>query len=258
MIYFDNYSIGCWMYLALHGSYGISWIIKDMTFPDRAFQAKIKIGSAIILVFLLAAYLLAGYQIASRIADNEPSLQRIIVAFYIYSFGLFLMIGSDLQKYYIMKYRQKNSLIDNGFFKLTRNPNYLGEVMIYYSFAIIVQRWEYWFILWAIHSVVFLSRMLIKDKSLSKKENWDKYDSYMFFPKFSSCPLDNLIIYSVLFGTVFLVYVSGGFYGFFQEVQHIYNTSDFSQMKQNIYTSEIWTVKEGALGVIQYFLNLFQ
>ena len=38
MLYFDNFSLGCWLYLALHGSYGIIWLIKDFTFPDASFQ----------------------------------------------------------------------------------------------------------------------------------------------------------------------------------------------------------------------------
>ena len=37
MIYFDNWTLGSWLYLALHGSYGMFWIFKDYTFPDASF-----------------------------------------------------------------------------------------------------------------------------------------------------------------------------------------------------------------------------
>jgi len=233
MIYFDNYSTGCWIYIALHGSYGMCWIIKDFTFPDKTFQSNVTISSAIILAALLGMYLLAGYQMTSRMANNEPSLERILISFVMYFVGLFLMIGSDIQKYFILKYRQANSLIDYGFFKITRNPNYLGETMIYYSFAIIVDRWEFWFVLWTIHLAVFVPRMLIKDKSLSKKDRWDEYDSYLFFPKFSSCCLDNFIIYSFVIVLGLLIYTSGGFTEFKDHVLTIWKTGDAEPFFKN-------------------------
>ena len=29
MVFFDNYSRGAWVYLGLHGSYGVLWVIRD-------------------------------------------------------------------------------------------------------------------------------------------------------------------------------------------------------------------------------------
>ena len=139
MIYYGNFSLGAWIYLVLHGSYGMLWVFKDLVFPDKTFQIKITFVSTIVLAIVLLLYFLPGYQMASGIADNNPSIERIIVAFTSYLFGLFLMIGSDLQKYYCLKYRP-GKLIDYGFFKITRNPNYFGEVLIYNSFAIIVNK----------------------------------------------------------------------------------------------------------------------
>ena len=34
MCYFDNFSKGAWVYLALHGNYGMMWWMKDTIFPD--------------------------------------------------------------------------------------------------------------------------------------------------------------------------------------------------------------------------------
>jgi hypothetical protein len=47
MVYYDNYSLAAFLYLALHGSYGILWLIKDFAFPDGAFLRKVKILPAI-------------------------------------------------------------------------------------------------------------------------------------------------------------------------------------------------------------------
>lgn len=117
------------------------------------------------------------------------------------------MIMSDLQKYYVIKYRK--GLITDGFFKMTRNPNYLGEVMIYNSFAIIVNRSEFWVILAFAYVIIFGLRMLIKDYSLSKKEGWDTYDSYFFLPKFSTSDLDNYVIYFTFAAFFLAIYSSG-------------------------------------------------
>lgn len=41
----------------------------------------------------------------------------------------------DAQKYYTLQY--KKGLIMDGMYKYIRSPNYLGEVMIYSSYAIL-------------------------------------------------------------------------------------------------------------------------
>ena len=44
MWYYDNFSVTAWVYLAMQGSYGIIWFIKDMAFPDPAWQKKITLA----------------------------------------------------------------------------------------------------------------------------------------------------------------------------------------------------------------------
>ena len=48
MYYFNNYCSALWVYLFLHGSYGIFWVIKDIFFPDSSFLPKVTIGSVMI------------------------------------------------------------------------------------------------------------------------------------------------------------------------------------------------------------------
>ncbi|MEM8778910.1 MAG: steroid 5-alpha reductase, partial [Cyanobacteria bacterium P01_G01_bin.49] len=36
MIAYDNFSLAAWVYLALHGSYGIMWLLKDQLYPDKS------------------------------------------------------------------------------------------------------------------------------------------------------------------------------------------------------------------------------
>jgi steroid 5-alpha reductase family enzyme len=66
-------------------------------------------------------------------------------------------------------------LIDYGYNACTRNSNYVGEVMLYASFNVIAQVQEIWYLYIFVWSVVFSSRMLAKEYSLSKKEGWEAY-----------------------------------------------------------------------------------
>lgn len=62
MVYFDNFSLGAWIYLALHGNYGLIWYIKDRTFPDAGFCRKATFISAILVPQLvLTPYYFIGY-----------------------------------------------------------------------------------------------------------------------------------------------------------------------------------------------------
>jgi protein-S-isoprenylcysteine O-methyltransferase Ste14 len=84
------------------------------------------------------------------------------------------MIGSDAQKTFTLQY--KKGLIDSGYFERTRNPNYLGEVMIYGSFALASGFLWSWVIMLFFWLVLFLGNMLNKDyNSLMKKAGWPKY-----------------------------------------------------------------------------------
>jgi len=83
------------------------------------------------------AYLLASGQC------EEPSLARIALCTILYILGVVLMLASDAQKYFTLKYINyhrdpkapaKPFLINDGFCRYTRNPNYLGEMMLYFGF----------------------------------------------------------------------------------------------------------------------------
>jgi steroid 5-alpha reductase family enzyme len=48
-------------------------------------------------------------------------------------------------------------------FKYTRNPNYLGEMMIYGSFALLANHWFCYFIILTMWGVFFNLNMILKD-----------------------------------------------------------------------------------------------
>src|SRR5689334_18901290 len=46
MAYYGNTSTAAWVYLALHGSYGLVWILKDVAFPDPNWQVRVTVPAA--------------------------------------------------------------------------------------------------------------------------------------------------------------------------------------------------------------------
>ena len=60
-------------------------------------------------------------------------IQSLGIVFYV--LGMFFHFVADAQKFFTLKYRKPRKLITEGLFRYTRNPNYLGEVMIYVGYA---------------------------------------------------------------------------------------------------------------------------
>ena len=57
MTYFENFSLACWVYTALHGTYGIFWRVKSIMTPDPWLEQPLTIVSCInSIIFVLAPY----------------------------------------------------------------------------------------------------------------------------------------------------------------------------------------------------------
>ena len=199
MLSFQNFSTGSYIYLSLHGSYGIIWVIKDMIFPDKSMHVKTCFLPACALISLLFFYWCIGFEMIYGLGIQEPSNLRIFLCFIIYSFGLVFMLCADLQKYLILRYRKV--LVDNYFLAWNRNTNFLGEIMIYFCFAFIVGRIECYLLLILVWSTFFVGRIYLKEKSLQKKEGYDSYakKSYLILFKFFDSHFLNIILYTFIF-----------------------------------------------------------
>ena len=129
------------------------------------------------------------------------------------------MLGTDGQKYFQL--RERRGLINDGYFKWTRNPNYVGEIMLYASFGILVNDCRFWFILSYMWGFVFMIRMTIKDNSLWKKEGSRQYfeQSWLILPKWYGNTLLSVVIYSIVAIKSFMVY-NYGIEGFVKMVLH--------------------------------------
>jgi protein-S-isoprenylcysteine O-methyltransferase Ste14 len=177
MYLFNNFSIEAWVYAGLHGSYGICWLIKDRYFPDKRWEVKITLGGAVMSFFLvLGLYWLFPLILISPWFHEEGfgrATWLLGLCILIHTLGMAIMMISDAQKYFTLKYRP--GLITEGLFRYTRNPNYLGEMLIYGAYALLAGHWLGWLVLAWVWSVYFSVNMVLKDRSLSRYEGWESY-----------------------------------------------------------------------------------
>lgn len=104
---------------------------------------------------------------------NNPTPLRVFTCVFSYAIGLLLMIGSDVQKNLTLKFQK--GLITTGYNQRTRNPNYLGEILIYSSFAAATGHIISYSIVLFAFVVLFQSNMMAKEISLAKKDGWNLY-----------------------------------------------------------------------------------
>jgi protein-S-isoprenylcysteine O-methyltransferase Ste14 len=187
MNYYQNFSVAACVYLALHGMYGFCWMLKHFAFPDRSWEKKVTIGGGLMaFVLVLGLYWVFPYLLISGILGPDQKLASLTVltaAISLHTLGVVIMMTADCQKYFTLKYHQ--GLIREGLFKYIRHPNYLGEIMLYASYAMIVQHWIPWAILAWVWIGVFLVNILQKEASMSRYQEWIEYkkQSGMLIPK---------------------------------------------------------------------------
>ncbi|MFZ5635770.1 MAG: methyltransferase family protein [Pseudomonadota bacterium] len=182
MWWYDCWTITAWVYLGLHGSYGLIWLLKDALFPDPGWEKKITFGGALnAWLFVLGPYWIAPWLIVSQRIERSPEL--LGAAILLYAVGVALMVGADAQKYFVL--RARPGLIVDGFFARTRNPNYLGEMMLYAGFALVAGHWLPWLVLVWVWAGVFLPNMLRKDVRMARHREWEGYRARtgLLFPR---------------------------------------------------------------------------
>lgn len=144
---------------------------------------------------LLSLYYIIGYLAISNpenyLDHNHTPYnpKRILFCILLYISGVALMLHADNYKFKKLSIHKKveesknqnridktnGLLITTNVFKYTRNPNYLGEAILYSSFAILSNSIISYAILLFVFSTVFLVNMLCKELSFQKKPNWNSY-----------------------------------------------------------------------------------
>jgi protein-S-isoprenylcysteine O-methyltransferase Ste14 len=177
MWYYGNGSTSAWVYLAMQGSYGLAWFIKDMAFPDAAWQARLTIGGGInAFLGVLGWYWVFGWLLISGASTSDyplPDGAWFALCVSLCLLGTVIMIAADAQKYFTL--RERRALITDGMHRYVRHPNYLGEMTIYTSFALMVWHWLPALVLAWVWLGVFAPNMILKEVSLSRYPEWAAY-----------------------------------------------------------------------------------
>ncbi|MEY3866706.1 MAG: hypothetical protein RLZZ338_597 [Cyanobacteriota bacterium] len=181
MFAYQNFTLGPWVYLALHGTYGFLWLLKDRLYPDKQWEEEISLGMGVFGFMVVNLYWIAPFLLIS--SGVVPPLPLVAVAIGLNIFGVFLHYVSDAQKYYTLKYH--SGLITEGLFARCRNTNYLGEILIYSAFALLTEHWLPWLILAGFIGLLFFPNMQKKEKSLSRYPEFAEYKSQsgLLFPR---------------------------------------------------------------------------
>ena len=188
MYYFNSWdNLIAWIYLSLHGTYGILWILKSQIFPDKQWENKTSIWYGLFIWFGLSLYWVSPYIIISGEYllpfNGTMNPAYICCCISLYILGVFLHFASDMQKYVNLKLNSGH-LIKDEMFKKLRNTNYLGELFIYLGFSLLAFDWAPIIALSIFVFAIWIPNMIRKDKSLSRYPEFDKYkkNSSKFIP----------------------------------------------------------------------------
>lgn len=169
MLAYRNFSTAAFVYLALHGTYGLLWLTKHFAFPDRRWERRVTIGGAVMTwLGVLGLYWVIAFLAVSDVLEPRPPAPPALLgaAIALHTFGAALMMAADAQKHLALRLRP--GLLEDGLFRRVRYPNYLGEMMLYAAYALLARHWLAWAILGWVWGLVFVPNMRAIDASLSR------------------------------------------------------------------------------------------
>lgn len=190
----DNWDCDSYWQLAYqHGFYGIAWIIKDVAFGDASWLEPCTTLSALSVFAVLmvnhgAGAIVGGYNLVNHGCVTVPRAQRV-TAMYMYLLGLLLMLCADVQKNVTIEGWRSNpsgrGLIKTGLYTYMRNPNFFGEILIYFSYALAIGfDYDYFYAPWIAALAVcslLIPRMVTKDRRMARYPDFEAWSSQAGF-----------------------------------------------------------------------------
>lgn len=155
------------IYLCLHISYCLWWLLEQWLFPQRRqmFGEQVGIiGFIFSLLFVGVLYALPGYL---AFTNSVPiSMITVGIALPLFIFGTLINTAADVQK---LTAKQFNAgLVRDNIWRLSRNINYFGDLLRYLSFSIVAgSSWAY--IVPSVITALYLQRINQKEQSMSSK-----------------------------------------------------------------------------------------
>jgi protein-S-isoprenylcysteine O-methyltransferase Ste14 len=156
------------IYLCLHISYCLWWLLEQWLFPQRRqqlFTEKIGILTFItVILFVGVFYSLPGYFAFTN--SNPVTYLTIAIALPLYIFGSLINTGADVQK--MVAKSMGSGLVKDGIWRSVRHVNYLGDLMRYTSFSVMAgSSWA--FLLPGVITLLYLQRISQKEQAMTAK-----------------------------------------------------------------------------------------
>jgi steroid 5-alpha reductase family enzyme len=171
-----------WLYLAMHGTYGVLWMTKSRFFGDKQWEKPVSLGFGLFTWTGMSMYWVSPWLIASRHTATPPAWWMGLCVF-VFTVGIFLHYVSDMQKFMWLKLRP-GALLTDGLWGRLRNPNYFGELLVYGGFSAVAYHWAPMLVMAMVIGGMWIPNMLRKDKSLSRYPEFAAYKarSSLFIP----------------------------------------------------------------------------
>ena len=171
-----------WVYLGVHGTYGLLWVMKSRLFGDKSWEVPCGPFRALLLTVGLAMYWLGPTLLL--FSDRAAPAPVLGLGVALFGLGTFLHFAADMQKTMALELRP-GQLFTGRLWARTRNPNYLGELLIYLSFCLLSCHWQpyAWFAL--VIAVIWVPNMRRKDASMARHPTFAawKARSGLLFPQ---------------------------------------------------------------------------
>ena len=156
------------IYLCLHVSYCLWWLLEQWLFPARRqqiFTEKVGLSTfAFVLLFVGVFYALPGYFAFTN--DRPVTYLTIAIALPMYIFGSLINTGADVQK--MAAKNMGAGLVKDGIWRSIRHINYLGDLLRYASFSVIAgSLWA--FLLPGVIALLYLQRINEKEEAMAAK-----------------------------------------------------------------------------------------
>lgn len=171
-IYDAWHNTAAWLYLALHGGYGILWVLKSRYFGDKNWERRASLPYGLLIWIALSLYWIGPWIIVATDVTPPNGWLALCVALFI--FGVFFHFTADMQKHMHLNCRP-GTLLTDGLWSLSRNPNYFGELLIYLGFTLLAMHWAPLLVLALFILFVWVPNMRRKDKRLARYENFEEY-----------------------------------------------------------------------------------
>lgn len=183
MLMYGNYTTPAWVYLALHGSYGVVWVLKDVAIPDERWRRAVSVPAAMAALAFLSLYWVAPVILVAGPPGGgwtPAPVWGLALAAAVHTVGVALMVSADAQKYEALSAGraldpENPGLITDGLYSRIRHPNYLGEMLVYGSYALIVDHWLPWVILAVVWGLYFFPNMLAMEESLGRYPGYGEW-----------------------------------------------------------------------------------